>query len=462
MTTRPGSGRSSPPEEMQTYEDQVTFPGGRRWFLSSVHPVRDDQGRIYAAQIMSQDITERKQAQEEKERLQSQLHQAQKMESIGTLAGGVAHDFNNLLQAVGGYTQMLLLDKKQDHPDYPNLKGIQRAGDRASELVRQLLLFSRKMEAEPRPVNLNHEVGAVRDMLARTIPKMIDIEIYLEGELWTVTADPVQMERVLLNLGANAADAMPEGGKLVFETKNVLLDDEYTQKYLELKPGRYVLLAVSDTGRGMDEQTLEHIFEPFYTTKDIGKGTGLGLASAYGIVQSHGGNILCYSEPDRGTTFKIYLPAVDQPDAGRLEEPPARPPHGRGETVLVVDDEESVRDLSRQALKSFGYLVRTASSGEEALEIYAGRPGGFDLVLMDIGMPGMGGHACLREILALDPKAKVLIASGYTTNGQVKKKPRKRRGRICGQAVPTDRTPGQSQSRSGRGKMKGRCVAVFV
>ena len=260
------------------------------------------------------DVSYRKRAEEEKQKLQLQLHQSRKMEAIGTLAGGIAHDFNNLLQAINGYTQMILLEKTEDDPDYANLNAIHDAGVRAAQLVSQLLLFSRKAETETRPADLNQTVEQIRRILERTIPKMIDIELHLGGRLWNVKVDPVQIEQILLNLGTNAADAMPDGGKLVIETENVVFDREKRQIPLGAEEGHYVLLSVSDTGQGMDRETVEHIFEPFYTTKEIGKGTGLGLASVYGIVKSHEGHITCYSEEGMGTTFKIYLPAIENLD----------------------------------------------------------------------------------------------------------------------------------------------------
>jgi PAS domain S-box-containing protein len=369
------------------------------------------------------DISYRKRAEEEKQKLQLQLHQSRKMEAIGTLAGGIAHDFNNLLQAINGYTQMMLLDKQEDDRDYPNLKAIHDAGVRAAQLVSQLLLFSRKVETEKKPVELNQTVEQIRRILERTIPKMIDIELHLGGRLWNVNVDPVQIEQILLNLGTNAADAMPDGGKLVIETENIVLDKEKSHVPLGIKDGNYVLLSVSDSGHGMDQETVEHIFEPFYTTKEIGQGTGLGLASVYGIVKSHDGHITCYSEVGMGTTFKIYLPAVESLDTDGYKDMDRLPPLPQGgtETLLVVDDEEPILDFALQVLAKFGYTVLTASSGEEALDVYSGKRDEIDLVITDIGMPGMGGHRCLQELIRINPDVKVIIASGYSINGQIKK-----------------------------------------
>jgi len=252
--------------------------------------------------IACEDITERL-------FLEDQLQQAQKMEAVGILAGGVAHEFNNLLQAISGYTQLLQLDKAAGDPDLPRLKAIEKSVARAAQLVRQLLLFSCKDVAEGRNVNLSQEMGHVVSILERTLPGMIDIELHLGSRLWTVKADPHQIEQVLLNLGINAADAMPDGGRLIIQTQNVAINKVHVRQHLGAPPGNYVLLTVSDTGCGMDKETQDHIFEPFFTTKGVGKGTGLGLASVYGIVKGNGGYIYCESGPGQGTTFKIYLPA---------------------------------------------------------------------------------------------------------------------------------------------------------
>lgn len=368
---------------------------------------------------MVRDITDRKKAEEEKKALREQLFHAQKMEAVGTLAGGVAHDFNNILQAISGYTQILLLDKTEADPEYTSLTAILTAATRAADLVRQLLFFSRRLATDRKPLDLNHEVASARRMLERTIPKMIDIEIHPGSRLWIIMGDPVQIEQILLNLGTNAADAMPDGGRLIIETENLVLDQGYADTHLGARPGRYVLMTVSDTGHGIDEVTVNHIFEPFFTTKEIGKGTGLGLASVYGIVKSHGGYITCYSQVGQGTTFKIYLPAMVSADSDETKPAQAKSLPGGKEIILLVDDEEAIRDLATRALVKFGYTVLTASSGEEALEIYRHRYQGLDLVVMDIGMPGMGGHRCFREILKINPLAKVLVASGYSIQSQL-------------------------------------------
>ena len=364
------------------------------------------------ALIFVRDITERK-------KMERQLQQAQKMEAVGTLAGGISHDFNNLLQAINGFTQILLMDKSKSDPDYHKLKSIETAGGRAAELVKQLLFFSRKVEAKRKPLDLNMEVRQAHGILERTIPKMIDIDFRPGGPLWPVNADQVQIEQVLLNLGVNAADAMPEGGRLLLETENIIIGQDFVHTHLGAKAGRYVLLNVSDTGHGMNRETLEHIFEPFFTTKEIGRGTGLGLASVFGIVKSHGGYITCYSEVGRGTNFKIYLPATEDDSRDDFTASAGDTPSGGFETILLVDDEEAIRDFASQLLGKFGYTVITAASGEEALAIYSNRRDQIDLVILDIGMPGMGGHKCMRELQGLDPLLKVIVASGYPVNGEI-------------------------------------------
>ena len=410
--------------EKKTYDIEFEINPKNRDDLTLIHSiaelVSDDCGNPVKVLGVIQDITEQRRVENEKAKLQSQLQQAQKMEAIGTLAGGVAHDFNNLLQAINGYTQLLLMEKSAKDSDYTSLMAIQNSGMRASELVRSLLLFSRKAETERKLLELNIEVEHARRILERTIPKMVNISFYPGSRLWPVMADPVQIEQILLNLGTNAADAMPDGGKLILETDNKTIDAKYAKKHLNAQPGRYVLLTISDTGHGMDRETQSKIFEPFFTTKEIGKGTGLGLASVYGIVQSHGGYIRCYSEVDQGTTFKIYFPAIVQPAIKETKDVEPKPVPKGTETILLVDDEEAIRGFAQKALMKFGYKVMTASTGEEALEVYRSHSGAIDLVITDIGMPGMGGHKFLQELLEANPEAKVIIASGYPINGQVK------------------------------------------
>ncbi len=346
--------------------------------------------------------------------LEAQLLQAQKMEAIGTLAGGISHDFNNLLQAILGYAQMLLMDKNVAPANAAKLREIEKAAQRATELTSQLLAFSRKMEIHPRPVDLNQVVLQVEKLLKRTIPKMIDIELRLTDSVLTVNADPGQVEQVLLNIGVNARDAMPDGGRLIIETENVASDNALGRLHPGEVVGEFVRLSMADNGQGMTEEVRQHIFEPFYTTKQPGKGTGLGLAMAYGIIHNHGGHILCESQPGKGTTFDIYLPAIKMATARPVatrEDPIQR---GNGETILVVDDEEFLRELARDMLSNNGYQVITAGSGESGLSLYREKSNTIALVILDLIMPGMGGKHCMEEILNFNPNAKVVISSGYS------------------------------------------------
>jgi len=342
------------------------------------------------------------------------------MEAIGTLAGGIAHDFNNILQAIFGYTQILLMGKEADNPDYEKLEAIEKSAQRASDLTKQLLIFSRKVESKLRPMDLNKETEQVSKILERTIPKMVNIELHLAENLNIINGDPAQIEQILMNLGVNARDAMPNGGRLIFETENIILDEHYCKIHLGSKPGHYVKLSISDTGHGMDKETLKHIFDPFYTTKEIGKGTGLGLAMVYGIVKSHNGYIMCYSEPDEGTIFKIYFPVIEK-ETERVESKEKKVHiKGGNETILLVDDEEAIRELGKDILTRFGYTVLMASDGETALEIYRENKKEISLVILDIIMPGMGGRKCLEELLKINPELRIIIASGYSMNGPSK------------------------------------------
>ncbi|MGO8880995.1 MAG: PAS domain S-box protein [Desulfomonilaceae bacterium] len=373
---------------------------------ATISPVKDTSGKITNFVAVKRDVTERLE-------LSKQLFQAQKMEAVGTLAGGIAHDFNNLLQAVLGYSELMLQRKKDGEADYADLQKIFQAGKRGADLVKSLLAFSRKVETKYVPVDLNDEIISVRSLLSRTIPKTIRIDLRLSGDLESIRGDSSQIGQVLMNLGVNARDAMPDGGTLTFETTNVQLDKEYCSSHLEAMPGSYVLLTVSDTGQGMDKETLSHIFEPFYTTKETGKGTGLGLATVYGIVKQHGGHITCYSEPGNGATFKIYFPTIQREQD--MEAPTFETViPGGTETVLLVDDEDLLRELGARILNQYGYNVITASNGKEALEIYQMDKDRISLVILDLIMPEMDGKKCLEEILLVNPNAKVVLASGHS------------------------------------------------
>jgi PAS domain S-box-containing protein len=384
--------------------------GSLRQFETTISPIRDDSGAIVNFVSVNRDVTQ-------EVALEAQLLQAQKMEAVGTLAGGIAHDFNNLLQVIQGYSEVLLQGLNEDPTHHEALQKIHRSAKRGAELTRQLLTFSRKVQSERRPLDLNQEVEQVKNLLERTIPKMIEIELHLDKTPAIVSADPIQVEQALMNLAVNAMDAMSDGGKIIIETERATLDEEFCQTHLGARPGEYVLLTISDNGHGMDKEILEHVFEPFYTTKEVGKGTGLGLAMVYGIVKTHEGYILCYSELDSGTTFKIYLPALVQ--GGHWREAGAGEDRLKGgdETILLVDDEEYIRELGVELLSDVGYEVLTATDGESALQLYRKEQQRIDLIILDLVIPGMGGKKCYEEILTINPQAKILIVSGYSVNG---------------------------------------------
>lgn len=375
----------------------------------------DDAGRMVRSHCVFQDITEQR-------RLEAHLRQAQKMEALGTLAGGIAHDFNNILAVILGFSEIVHEEALGGHANPDDIKEIMAAAQRAKSLVQQILTFSRKNDPKLQPLSVNQACNKARIILERTILKMIAIECDLTKELPHVLADPTQIEQVLLNLGSNAADAMPEGGHLIFATQAFRTQEEFQRLHPEVPPGEYVLLSVSDTGWGMDENTREHIFEPFFTTKGVGKGTGLGLATVYGIIKAHGGFIYCYSEQGQGTTFRIYLPvAAQQREESEAEEQvDVTSVPGGSETILLVDDENALRAIGERILSGAGYQVLQASSGEDALRIIAMQPSPPDLVITDLGMPGMGGHKAMLEIFSLYPGTKVIIASGYAAQTQVK------------------------------------------
>ena len=377
---------------------------------SSVHYGKD--GNIAGYRGILRDLTIRK-------KLQKQLLQAQKMEAVGTLAGGVAHDFNNLLQVVIGFSELVLSDENLPDRYRDDLEKVLQAGKTGAELIQRLLMFSRKTEPKPLNLDLNQRIHQIQKFLQRTIPKMIDIELNLADDLARIHADPSQMDQVLMNLSINARDAMSEGGKLVIETENIVIDEDYARTHLDAEPGRYVLLHVSDTGCGMGKETVEHVFEPFFTTKEIGRGTGLGLAMVHGIVKQHNGHITVYSEVGKGTTFNVYFPASQDPTETDLESTSIMPALGT-ETVLLVDDEDFIRRLGVQILTKHGYTVLEAKNGREALDLFEKEHERISVVILDLIMPEMGGIECLRGLLKIDPKVKILVASGYAADTSVK------------------------------------------
>lgn len=364
---------------------------------------------------VARDITERKQAEIARAKLEEQLHQAQKMESIGRLAGGVAHDFNNILCAITGNATLVLEDLSSGDPLHESLTEIVSASARASSLTAQLLAFSRKQVIEPRVINLSDLIENLHPMLVRLLGEDTLLKTLPKKDLGRVLADPGQVEQVVLNLAINARDAMPDGGELVIETADILLDEDYRAEHANTKPGNYVMIAVSDTGSGMDAATREKIFEPFFTTKQLGQGTGLGLATVYGIVEQSGGRIEVYSEPGEGTSFKIYFPRVLE-EAKPLVKSSVSKTAGGQETVLVVEDEKMVCRLAVKLLSRRGYQVLSATSPGEAIAMVEQHEGPIDLLLTDVIMPKINGRELADKITELQPEIKVLFTSGYTQN----------------------------------------------
>ncbi|MEW6376940.1 MAG: PAS domain S-box protein [Thermodesulfobacteriota bacterium] len=388
----------------------------KRILEGSISLIRNAKGERIGFRVIARDITERKRAEEEMRSLQEQLRQSQKMEAIGRLAGGIAHDFNNLLTIIKGYSQLSLLDLKERDPLKGNIQEIQKASQRATDLTRQLLAFSRRQMMEMKVLNLNVLLKDLDKMLRRVIGEDIELVNSLADDLGQVKTDPGQIEQVIMNLAVNARDAMPKGGKLTIETANVELDEAYARAHIGVTPGRYVMLSMSDTGVGMTPDVRERIFEPFFTTKEKGEGTGLGLSMVYGIVKQSGGSIWVYSEPVQGTTFKIYLPRVDElPEEIGKKEIKEEIPWGN-ETVLVVEDDEAVRKLAVKVLEKQGYNVLEASNGTDALEICEKQKGSIHMILTDVVMPEMNGRQLVERFRQVYPYFKVLYMSGYTDN----------------------------------------------
>ncbi|MGA2346035.1 MAG: PAS domain S-box protein, partial [Candidatus Sulfotelmatobacter sp.] len=375
-------------------------------------PLVDESGRVLGVASLVHDVTERV-------ALEERLRQSQKMEAVGRLAGGVAHDFNNLLTVILGYSQILAEGVPAGSRLADSTAQIKSAADRASGITRQLLAFSRKTVMTPRVVNLNDIMLNLDSLLRRLIGEDIEVLTVPANDLGSVTADPGQIEQVIMNLALNARDAMPHGGKLTLETSNELLDESYAQRHQPTVPGRYVMLAVTDIGHGMSPETQARIFEPFYTTKEVGKGTGLGLSMVYGIVKQSGGYIWVYSEPDRGTTFKIYLPRVDRPAETGGSENRSRSVQRGTETILLVEDDPQLRQLSSSVLAHCGYKVLTASGPEEGLAICKENHRDIRLLVTDVVMPRMNGRQLAEQILQVSPDVKVLYISGYTSNAIV-------------------------------------------
>jgi len=360
-----------------------------------------------------EDMTQQQMAKEEKIQLEDQLRQSAKMETVGRLAGGVAHDFNNILTGINGYAEMIIEGLEVDDPLRPNMEVILNAGKRAAGLTNQLLAFSRKQVIAPKVIAPNDILKGSQKMLRRIIGEDIDFVFAPGRRLWRINADPTQLDQVLMNLAVNARDAMPDGGKLTIETQNVSLDDEYCKSHAGFIPGDYVMLAVTDTGHGMDEETKSKIFEPFFSTKEVGKGTGLGLSMVYGVMKKNKGFINVYSEIDEGTTFKIYYPALKEKAEKLPKDKLADMPTGT-ETVLLVEDEDLVRNLAKAVLERQGYTVIAAPDGSKAHLEYTQYAGEIDILLTDVIMPKINGRQLYEKLLGLKPGLKALFMSGYT------------------------------------------------
>jgi PAS domain S-box-containing protein len=398
----------------------VGFLGGLAHYQVRLSPVMSEQ-KVPAVIAMVVDISERVAAEEERQALENQLRQAQKMEAIGTLASGIAHDFNNILAAIFGFTELAADAARNGRDNTRDLEQILASAQRAQDLVRQILTISRKVKPQRRPIDLNQEIGRALKVLTNILPKMISIQTSLTPDLRRLNADPGQINQVLMNLATNAAHAMPEGGRLAIATENVEVKDLTCSNCGMNFSGQYARLSVADSGQGIEPQIMGRLFDPFFTTKEVGQGTGLGLAMVGGIVKSHGGHVVCESSLGRGTNFAIFLPVleVQAPPTGQDPVENADLPGGN-ETLLLVDDEIALRQMASRVLSEKGYQVLTAASGEEGRDRYRSLQEEIALVILDLGMPGMGGQRCLEEILTINPAAKVIIASGYAANAQVK------------------------------------------
>ncbi len=386
---------------------------------ATISPVRDSEGNITNFVAIKKDITEHVKLHERQQELEKQLQMAQKMEAVGRLAGGIAHDFNNMLNVILGYGDILCGGLPEGDPHREYARQIVDAAHRSASLVRELLAFSRKQPLQPVVLNLNDLLKTLEKMLSRVIGEDIRLEFILANDLWPVRVDPVQMEQVVMNLVVNARDAMPQGGSLTIETANVELDNVYALTHVSVRPGPYVMLAVTDTGCGMDKETMARVFEPFFTTKERGIGTGLGLSTVYGIVKQSGGYIWVYSEPGKGSTFKVYLPRTEEAPTWKPRDAESREKISvEGKRVLVVEDEEALRELFRETLVQFGFEVTVASNGKEALALVKRglRP---HVVVTDVVMPGMSGKEMVEELGKVLPGIKVLYMSGYTDNAIV-------------------------------------------
>jgi len=376
-------------------------------------PDLDAEGNIIGITGTLKDITKLR-------NMEAQLLQASKMEAVGTLTGGIAHDFNNILQAIMGYNQLMMLEKLDEATRKLYSNNIEELTQRAIQLVRQLLLFSKKVEPRSKIININDEIKSMHYLLIKSIPRMIEIKTNLAEDIFPINADPSQIGQVIMNLIINARDAIDNTGVITITTKNVVLAEDSYINGINIPPGGYTQLSVNDTGCGMEEEVIQHIFEPFFSTKGPGKGTGLGLAVVYGVVKSHNGIIYCESERKKGTTFHILFPALEDKKAQKVIAPPQRKqlPTGK-ETILLVDDERSILDICEDVLTLYGYKIMKAENGEQAVKIYQTEKNKIQLVILDLIMPGRGGKKCLEDLISINPQVRVLMSSGYSTSQQI-------------------------------------------
>ncbi len=410
------SGEPLDPYRSRTVEVEVYHKnGGTVWLEITASFIRDENGKPSGLLMAGRDINARKKAEEEKAKLEEQLLQAQKMESVGRLAGGVAHDFNNMLNVILGYVELSKMKLASGDPVLKDIEEIEKAAGRSRDITSQLLAFSRKQIISPKIINLNELILSIQKTLARVIGEDVHLSFYPQENLWQIKFDPTHIEQILFNLAANARDAMPGGGKLTMETNNVHLDEAFCRDHLGFMPGDYVVLAVSDTGLGIDKENLQYVFEPFFTTKDVGKGTGLGLAMVYGIVKQNGGFINVYSEPGQGTTFKIYMMRNLEMDA-TVRETKEESAVFSPAMILVVEDDDMVRGMITQMLKAIGYSVIAAATPEEALSLCEKGDITVDLVITDVVMPVMNGRELRDKLRVARPAIKVLFVSGYSSN----------------------------------------------
>ncbi|WP_020469611.1 hybrid sensor histidine kinase/response regulator [Zavarzinella formosa] len=408
LRTAVRDGESCTAEMLNYRKDGKAF-----WNEVSVSPIRDEAGRVTHFVGVQADISDRR-------KLEEQFRQSQKMEAVGQLAAGVAHDFNNLLTVINGYSEIMMQSLPPEDPNREMAEEILNAGERSAGLTRQLLAFSRQQILAPKALDLNAAVADIEKLLQRLIGEHIRLTTVPHPELRTVRADPSQIEQVILNLCVNARDAMPAGGQITIETRNVELDPGYAELRPEVRPGRYVMLAVSDTGHGMSQEVMSRIFEPFFTTKVAGKGTGLGLATVFGVIKQSGGHVAAYSEVGIGTTFRVYLPEEEM--SGKADANVSAPPSPveGTETVLLAEDEDGLRALTRRILAGCGYSILEAADGEQALHVAAGHAGPIHLLVTDVVMPGTGGRGLAERLAAIRPGLKVLYLSGYTDDAVVR------------------------------------------